>query len=201
MRLKWLLIPYLFISLSLFAQEGGIEQYHYINNAGFNAVVPVLHLQTKKGWYGEARYNYDEKNTFSLLAGKSFSGKKNLNWSITPMTGIAFGELSGWTNGVNIAIDKSGFFFNTQSQYTISTTDKYENFLFNWCEAGYQPFDWIYGGLSVQHTQLPKSKALIEPGIMLGICFKKISFPLYVFNTFSDDRFFVLGVNWEWKHY
>lgn len=201
MRRRWLLIPCLILSLSLFAQQGGIEQYHYISQAGFNAVVPVLHLQTKKGWYGEARYNYDEKNTFSILAGKTFSSNNQWEWSITPMVGLTFGELNGWTTGVNFSLEKSGLFFNTQSQYTFSTTPSYDNFLFNWCEAGYQPLNWLYGGVSLQHTQLPGSAALIEPGIVAGICFKKISFPIYVFNTFNRNRFFILGVNWEWKHY
>lgn len=201
MQRKWLLIPYLFFSLTLFAQQGGIEQYHYINNAGFNAVVPVLHMQSKKGWYGEVRYNYDEVNTFSILGGKTFSAAKNWDWSITPMAGITFGELNGFTTGVNLTLEKDGFFFNTQSQYTFSTTPQYTNFLFNWCEAGYQPLDWLYAGVSLQHTQLPKQKAIAEPGLMLGFEFKRLSFPLYVFNTFTEQRFFVLGVNWEWRHY
>lgn len=202
MRSNLLLILYLIFSLPLFAQsKGGIEQYHYIKNTRISSIVPVVHFQTNKGWYGEARYNYDERNTFSLLAGKSFSFKKDWSWSVTPMLGIAFGELNGWTGGVNFSIEKNNFFFNTQSQYTLSTTSRYNNFFFNWCELGYQPLKWLSAGVSLQHTQVDGSEALVEPGFMAEISFKRLSFPFYSFNTFSNNRFFILGVNWEWQHH
>lgn len=184
----------------LWAQtEAGIEQYHYIGTTESATVVPVLHYQTKKGWYGEVRYNYDERNTFSILGGKTFSTRNNIPFSFTPMAGITFGELNGYTAGINISVEKSSFFFGTQSQYTVSTTKKYGNFIFNWCELGYQPLNWMYAGLSLQHTQVYGEKPLWEPGLMLGFSFKQVSFPLYAFNTFNNNRFFILGVNWEWS--
>jgi len=199
-RILWL-IPCLIFSSILCAQtQGGIEQYHYIGGSNANAIVPVVHLQSKKGWYGEARYNYDEKNTFSLLGGKTFSGEKKMNWSITPMIGIAFGEMNGYTMGINFSAEINHFFFNTQSQYTITTTSKYNNYFFNWSELGYQPLNWLYGGISIQHTMVSQEKGLMEPGVLLGITVKNVSFPFYLFNTFSNNRFFILGVNWEWKH-
>jgi hypothetical protein len=200
MRNTLLLIPYLLLSSLLYAQsEAGIEQYHYIGSPDAASVVPVGHFKTKKGWYAEARYNYDEINTFSFLGGKTFCTKGKWELAITPMIGVAFGELNGWTAGTNVSLERGAFFFNTQSQYTISLTEGYNNFFFNWLEFGYQPLDWLYGGISVQHTQLAHTKALVEPGIMLGASFRRISFPLYAFNTFSRNRFFVLGVNWEWR--
>jgi hypothetical protein len=200
MRIVRLLILYLIFCSTLQAQtEGSIEQYHYIGSSDANAIVPVVHLQTKKGWYGEARYNYDEKNTFSVLGGKTFSGEHRLDWSLTPMVGIAFGDLNGFTAGLNVSAQRRNFFFNLQSQYTVSTTRNYNNFLFSWGELGYQPLNWLYGGISLQHTREQGEKQLIEPGALLGITFNKVSFPFYVFNTFSNNRFFVLGVNWEWK--
>ena len=201
MRSIYLLILYLLFSSILYAQTaGGIEQYHYISSSDAYTIVPVVHLQSKKGWYGEARYNYDEKNTFSLLGGKTFSGQKNMNWSVTPMLGIAFGEMNGYTLGFNFSAEKGHFFLNTQSQYTITTTSKYNNYFFNWSELGYQPLTWLYGGITIQHTMVSQEKGLIEPGLLLGFTVKNVSFPFYLFNPFSTNRFFVLGLEWEWNH-
>lgn len=200
MRSILLLISIILPFQFLFAQaEGGIEQYHYIGLNSPSSVVPVVHMQSSKGWYGEARYNYDEQNTFSFLGGKTFRPSLNKTFSVTPMLGVSFGELHGLTGALNFSVEKYKFFANTQSQYTFSTNNTYRSFLFNWWELGYQPLDWLYGGLSFQHTQVVGEKMLFEPGIMAGLNFKKLSFPMYVFNTFTPNRFFVLGVNWEWQ--
>ena len=199
MRSLLILISCVFLSLVLQAQsQAGIEQYHYIGDPNSSSVVPVIHYKTSKGWYGEARYNYDEANTFSILGGKTFSLNSRWLIDVTPMAGIAAGRMSGWTGGVNLFIEKNQFFFSTQSQYTRSTTTGYQNFLFNWCELAYQPFSWLYGGVSIQHTHVLDEKPLFEPGFMVGPSVGQLSFPLYVFNTFSSKRFFVLGVNYEW---
>ena len=70
-------------------KKGGIEQYQYLGKGTANAIVPVLHFQNSKGWYAEARYNYDENNTFSLLGGRSFQLDKNGFSSIVPMIGFS----------------------------------------------------------------------------------------------------------------
>ncbi len=199
MRSSFLMILFLWIGPILHAQsEGGIEQYHYFGGNGANSIVPVIHLQSKRGWYGEARYNYDEINTFSLLGGKTFSGYNKLNWSITPLLGISFGEMNGYITGVNFSIEKNKYFFNTQSQYTIAATSNYTNYFFTWSEWGYQPLKWLYGGFTIQYTQVVNEAALVEPGLLLGITIHKLTFPMYIFNTLSNNRFLVLGVNWEW---
>lgn len=200
MRYPSILILFLTYNSVLLAQtEGGVEQYHYLGLGEANTIVPVVHMQSKKGLYGEVRYNYDEKNTFSVLFGKSFSRQQKIKWSVTPMVGVAMGNLNGFTAAVNIAAERERFFVNSQSQATVSTTSRHSNFLFNWCEFGYQPLNWLYAGVSLQHTQVSREKALWEPGILIGIIYKKLSFPIYIFNTFSTNRFFILGVNWEWK--
>ena len=199
MRNVCLLILLLLPCQVLLAQsEGGIEQYHYIGTHANASVVPVVHLQSRKGWYGEARYNYDEQNTFSFLAGKSFTHKHNLEYTWTPMIGVAIGDLNGFTGAMNFSLSHERFFINTQSQYTFSSVPQYGNFLFNWWEMGYQPLSWLYGGVSFQHTKVAGEKTVFEPGLMAGIEFRKVSFPVYVFNAFNPQRFFVLGVNWEW---
>jgi hypothetical protein len=200
MRTYAVFIILLFVYPNLFSQtEAGIEQYHYIGPNNTSAIVPVVHLQSKKGWYGEARYNYDEVNTFSLLAGKSFFLGRNNGFIITPMAGIAMGDFSGATLGLNTEYESSGFYFNNQSQYSFSSTKSYSDFAFTWCEIGYQPLKWLYGGITFQYTREKSQTGDFEPGIMAGVNFKRVSLPFYYFNNFKGTRFFILGINWEWQ--
>jgi hypothetical protein len=185
---------------TLFSQtEAGIEQYHYIGPNNTNSIVPVVHMQSKKGWYGEARYNYDEVNTFSLLGGKSFYTGRNKGFVITPMAGFAMGDFSGVTIGLNTEYESGDFYFNNQSQYSFSSTQYYSDFAFTWAEIGYQPLPWLFGGLSCQYTKENNAEGLFEPGVMAGVAFKRVSFPLYYFNNFKGSSFFILGINWEWQ--
>ena len=200
MRTLLLLILILLANHPMFAQsEAGIEQYHYLGPNNASSIVPVVHLQSKNGWYGEARYNYDEINSFSFLAGKSFFAGKNRGFIITPMAGLTVGNFSGITIGVNTEYEWNGFYYNNQSQYSFSSTSNYNDFAFTWGELGYQPLKWLYGGFSFQYTKEKNTKGLFEPGIMAGLSFKRVSFPLYYFDDFKGNRFFVLGINWEWQ--
>ncbi|MEP7257984.1 MAG: hypothetical protein ABI687_06345, partial [Flavitalea sp.] len=100
--------------------SGGMEQYYYLK-AGDNAsIVPMAHYNFSNKWYGEARYNYDEEQTFSLYAGRTFSGKSAFSYSATPMLGGLIGRMNGGSLGLNMDMDFENIFFSTQSQYSFS---------------------------------------------------------------------------------
>src|SRR5260370_1106210 len=89
-----------------------------------------------------------------------------------------------------------------QCLYTLAAhfKNKYSNFFYTWAEIGYQPLKWFFAGLSVQQTQVYNTNNQWEPGIMVGLSFKKWSFPVYAFGPTSDKRYFILGINMEWRH-
>lgn len=190
----------LITSSSCLAQaKGGIEQYQYLGKGTANAIVPILHFQDNKGWYAEARYNYDESNTFSLLGGHSFHLDKNGYTSIVPMIGISFGDFEGITVAGNFTYEKGLFFFNSQSQYTFSANHKNPDFFFNWSEIGIQPKNWIFGGLSVQYIKESSFKSRVDAGFVIGFNWKSVSFPMYVFKNPDHEYFCILGLIWEWQ--
>lgn len=180
--------------------KGGIEQYQYLGKGTSNSIVPILHFQDSKGWYGEARYNYDESNTFSLLGGRSIQLGKNDYSSVVPMIGISLGDLEGITIACNYTYQRNLFFFNSQSQYTFSVNSKNADFFFNWSEIGIQPKNWIFGGLSVQYLKQSSYKNTVDPGIVIGFNWKSVSFPMYVFKNPDHEFFCILGLIWEWQH-
>jgi hypothetical protein len=177
--------------------QAGVEQYYYVQGKEPVEFVPIVSFETGNNWYAEARYNYEDKNTFSLYGGRKFSGEyKRLMYSLTPIVGVVTGDFQGGSAGVNTTVELKKLFFSSQSQYTFSTHNPMDDFFFSWSEAGYEIASWFYLGLSVQHTQmLHANTALFEHGAVIGFEFGRWSIPIYSFNTFDNSRYFVLGIN------
>lgn len=176
-----------------------VEQYSFLGGAQTSLLAPVAHYQTPKKWYAEARYNYEDIQTFSLYAGRVFSGKDDLSWSVTPMIGGMAGKLNGGSFGLNSAFSYGKFGFSSEAQYSVSAATRQDNFFYNWSELWYEPLDWIYTGIALQHTRMFASNSLVDPGVLLGFSYNQWSFPLYSFNPMSNQRYFVVGINWEWR--
>jgi hypothetical protein len=176
----------------------GFENYNYIrqqDNAGF---VPMFHLQTKNNWYTELRYNYEDAQTVSLFTGKSFEGGNTLEYSLIPMIGLSTGRFTGASVGLNTDASWKSFNLCSQSQYSIAMKKNTPDFFFNWSELTFSISKNAFAGLSMQYT-LQEKEQTIEPGIVAGINFKSISFPVYVFNPFRTDHYFVVGLNYEYN--
>jgi len=176
------------------------EQYSFMGAGQASLLAPVAHYQTRQNWYAEARYNYEDINTLSLYAGRTFSGEHDFSWSLTPMIGGMAGKLKGGSLGLNSECSFKKFNFSSQAQYSVSAGSRYDNFFYNWSELCYQPFSWVYTGIALQHTRLYATNSLVDPGILVGFSFNQWSFPVYSFNPFANERYFVVGINWEWKH-
>jgi hypothetical protein len=196
-----LLMALLLIKKPGFGQsEVTLEQYHIINTGQPSMYMPVMHYQHAKNWYAEARYNYEDAETFSLYLGRAFTGEKNsLNYSIVPMLGGSMGRWQGISTGLNIDIDLNNFFFSSQSQYSRSTSLYGDYFVYNWSEVGYQSLKWLYAGLSMQHTHDRFIGNDLQPGFMVGFTFNRFTIPLYTFKPFNNSRNFIVGVTMEWK--
>jgi hypothetical protein len=177
----------------------GLEQYSYVGTGQPGTLVPVAHYQAKSNWYAEARYNYDEVNTFSLYAGRTFSGERALSYSVTPMIGGMAGQIRGGSLALNTEFNYRSFNFSSQSQYSINAETRMENYFFSWSELSYQPLDWLYAGVSLQNTHIYRTDGLVEPGLLVGLSYKQWNFPVYSFNPFADGRYFIIGLNWEFS--
>jgi hypothetical protein len=176
-----------------------VEQYSFLGGGQTSLLAPVAHYQTSKKWYAEARYNYEDIRTFSLYAGRVFSGKDDLSWSVIPMIGGMAGKMTGGSVGLNSVFSYGKFNFSSEAQYSVSAASRLDNFFYNWSELWYEPFDWIYTGVALQHTRMFASNSLVDPGVLLGFSYHQWSFPLYSFNPLSNQRYFVVGINWEWR--
>lgn len=176
----------------------GIENYTSLVSGEKYVWMPVVHHQGKKGLYTEMRYNYEAPKTASVYLGKSFSREAALSYEITPMAGFVFGEYTGASLAMNVALEHKKIFFSSQTQYTMNKDNRMDNFFFNWSELGYQPVKWFYTGVSAQLTKLYKNTLMPEYGLMLGLVIRKITIPVYVFNPLGTKKNYIIGINAAW---
>ena len=176
-----------------------LEQYSFMGAGQSSLLAPVAHYESRQKWYAEARYNYEDMNTFSLYAGRTFSRQRDLSWSFTPMIGGMAGKLKGGSFGLNSELSYRKFNFSSQAQYSVSAGSRNDNFFYNWSELWYAPADWVYTGIALQHTRIYATNTLLDPGVLLGFSYNQWSFPVYSFNPFDSGRYFVVGINWEWN--
>src|SRR5688500_15781397 len=80
--------------------QAGMEQYYYWEKEKIFTPVTIVHIQAYKNWYVEARYNYEERASFSLYGGKMFTGgKRQFSYSLKPIAGAVMGKLSAASIG------------------------------------------------------------------------------------------------------
>ncbi len=186
--------------------RAGIEQYFYTHTPIAAAFVPMVHLQSPGNFYAELRYNYEDAKTLSLYAGKTFLGGNDLEYKITPMVGYSTGRFTGISFAVNADVEWKNLFISSQTQSgmslrkndTLSAKKNAGDFFYSWSELGYNLTDHFFGGVSVQDTRQTGGN-IFETGILAGLRFKNLCFPFYVFNPFHQDRYFILGVNYEFS--
>ena len=178
--------------------KGGIEQYNYINARTAGKFVPMLHIQSSKNWYAEMRYNYDDANTFSMYGGKTISGGKMINYSITPMLGFSVGNFRSVAVANKTELEYEKLFVSVEAQYNQALNKDQSSFFFTWSEAGLNFSKWFFAGLAVQYTVQREARDF-EPGVITGVSFKNISIPFYVFSPFRNNSYLVLGVNYEYN--
>jgi len=201
MRNLLIILVFLFSLYNVRSQSKiSLEQYSFMGAGQTSLLAPVAHYETRQKWYAEARYNYEDINTVSLYAGRTFSKENDFSWSFTPMIGGMAGKLTGGSFGLNAELSFRKFNLSSQAQYSVSAGTKYDNFFYNWSEFWYQPRDWIYTGIALQHTRIYATNSLVDPGVLVGFSYNQWSFPFYSFNPFADERYFVVGINWEWNH-
>jgi hypothetical protein len=180
--------------------QAGLEQYYYAGTYQTFTLVPVAYYQSSNKWYAEGRFNYEAMNTLSLYGGKTFTKNAAVSYSATPIAGVVLGQMNGGSVGLNLAVDYQKFNFNTQSQHTFSIQQPGNSFTYSWSDFTYRFFKKFAGGASLQQTKLYRVNGAFEKGILLKTSFKNWTFPLYIFRPEAPDRYFVLGINYEWEN-
>jgi len=156
--------------------------------------LPVFRADKNK-LHLEARYNYEDRETFSAWAGYNFNGGNKLEYTITPMIGGIVGLTDGIAPGLEITLSYKGFELYTESEYLFDLEANENNFYYNWADLSYSPTDWLWFGISGQRTRLYQTDLEIQRGLFVGAGLKGWELNTYLYNVGFDDPFVLLTLS------
>ncbi len=149
-----------------------------------------------KDWlHLEARYNYEDINTFSAWFGYNFKGGNKFQYAITPMLGGILGNTNGVAPGLELDFQYYGFELSSQSEYVFDFKGKDNNFFYNWTDFTYSPLDWLWFGLSAQRTRLYQTDLEFQRGFFAGGGYRWFSLSGYLYNLGFDDPYIILSLS------
>lgn len=179
------------------AQE---KQWNFSADANFYFIpddffiLPVFKADKNK-LHLEARYNYEDRETFSGWVGYNFSGGKKVEYTITPMVGGVVGLSDGIAPGLEFTFTYKSFELYNESEYFIDVETNENNFLYSWMDLTYSPTDWLWVGLSGQRTRLYQTDLDIQRGLLIGGSYKSFELTGYLYNLGFDDPFVLITLS------
>lgn len=157
-------------------------------------ILPIY--QANKDWlHLEARYNYEDMNTFSAWFGYNFTGGNTFEYTITPMAGGIAGNTFGIAPGLELTFSFFGFELYTESEYLFDLQDSEGNFFYVWTDFTYSPLDWLWFGLSGQRTRIYETDLEVERGLLLGGGYRWFGLTGYFYNPGFDEPFVIITLS------
>ncbi len=157
-------------------------------------VLPVF-LADKNKLHLEARYNYEDRETFSGWVGYNFMGGNNFEYTITPMIGGVVGLSDGIAPGIEITLSFKGFELYSEAENYFDFETSENDFFYMWTDLTYSPNDWLWFGLSGQRTRVYQTDLDIQRGLLIGAGLKQWELTTYVYNVASEDPFVMITLS------
>ncbi|MGE0021404.1 MAG: hypothetical protein AB7S72_17140 [Draconibacterium sp.] len=145
----------------------------------------------------EARYNYEDFETFSAWGGYNLFGGDKLEYAFTPMAGLAFGNTNGLVTGAEMTFTLGSFELYNESEYLAGFESKEDNFFYAWTDFTYSPKDWLWFGLSSQITKEYQSDTEFRSGLILGGGYKNFELSGYYFEGWSGPAFLMFALSFS----
>lgn len=157
-------------------------------------VLPVFKADKNK-LHLEARYNYEDRQTFSGWAGYNFSGGNKLEYTFTPMIGGVVGLSNGMAPGIEMTLNYNRFELYTESEYYFDFETRDNHFIYMWTDLTYSATDWLWLGISGQRTRVYQTDLDIQRGLLVGGGLKNWEVNAYVYNLGFDDPFVLITIS------
>ena len=133
----------------------------------------------------EARYNYEAQDSGSIWAGYTVGGGTALEWEVTPIFGIVFGEARGLAPGYEGSLTWRSLELYSEGEYVFDSRGAEDSFFYNWSELTYAPAEWFRFGVAAQRTRVYQTEHDIQRGLIVGFTYKWLDLAGYLFNP--DD--------------
>jgi len=159
-------------------------------------VLPVVRADHKKLHF-EGRFNYEDRNTFSAWVGYNFEGGKSLQYVITPMASIVFGQTKGVASGLILELTFKRFELRTEAEYLFDSESVDNNFFYNWADLSYSANDWLSFGISGQRLRSYQTDLELQRGVLVCFTGKNLEATAYYYNPGLDSAFLLLTLSAE----
>ena len=159
-------------------------------------ILPIITADKNK-LHLEARYNYEDRETFSLWGGYNFEGGNKLSYTITPMIGGVVGLSNGLAPGLRFQLDYRRLTLASESEYFFDLDENENNFYYNWSDLSYSIKEWLWSGVSVQRTRAYSSSLDIQYGLLIGGGYKRWELNTYVYNIGNVETFLMVSISAE----
>jgi hypothetical protein len=155
-------------------------------------VLPVFRADRNK-LHLEARYNYEDLETFSVWVGYNINGGEEFEYMFTPMIGGVAGLANGVAAGLEMTLGYGRFELYSESEYMFDF--EIENFFYNWSDLTYSPTDWLWLGISGQRTRVYQSDLEVQRGLLVGGGYKNWELSTYFYNIGMDESFVIVTLS------
>lgn len=157
----------------------------------FNPTLYVRH----KNLHLEGRYNYEDRNTASIWAGRRFKFGRDVEFVFVPMAAVVFGNMNGLAPGLETEIMYKKFDFYSESEYVFDFKEKDNNFFYMYTELAIRPIRPLRMGLIAQHTKLVETKHEVQRGIFGEYYFGRFRVGLFYFSPFASDNYWIASAS------
>ncbi len=157
-------------------------------------VLPLFQADKNK-LHLEARYNYEDRQTFSAWAGYNFKGGNALEYTITPMLGAVVGRSDGMAPGLEVTLNFKRFTLYTEGEVYLDFQSSENHYLYSWTDFTYSPTDWLWFGISAQRIRVYETALDLQRGLMIGAGVKNWEFTTYLYNIGFEDPFVLLSIS------
>ena len=142
----------------------------------------------------EARYNYEDLETFAFFAGWTFDVGDELSAGITPMLGAVVGQTDGIAPGLELDVGWRRLAWYAESEYLFDLDDRDDDFFYSWSTLTYGLTDWLSAGVVTERSKLVDTDHSVQRGLALELARAHVGFSLYAYNLGSDDSYTVVAL-------
>lgn len=149
-----------------------------------------------KNIYFEARYNYEERKTFSLYIGRSFKTGKDSIFEIIPMFGGVIGEYTGISPALTCILKGKRLQGFSQSQYTIDLKG-HNNFFFNWTAISVPIIKKNGLGIAYRMVSVQGTPTVYNYGPMINFQTGSFTFQGFAYNFWQTNSLWMIGLEYD----
>jgi hypothetical protein len=171
--------------------SGSLEAYAYLlQDDPF--VLPIARAD-RGSLHLEARYQYEDRETFSAWAGWGFGTGTTVRLEAVPMAGVIVGLTKGFAPGLEASLTWASLELYSECEYVFDVEGE-DDYFYNWSQLSWQARPWLACGASIQRTRMYQSELAIERGVFAAASRGRAEFSVYGFNLDGDEPFAIIAL-------